>query len=92
MSWQLADGVTESTDSEYIAALYWSITTMTTVGFGDVTPQSDSERVFCIFSMVLTGGFYGQCFFFDNGVYILSKLQILFRFTHSLSLTIVVDD
>ena len=43
----------------YIACLYWAFTTMTTVGYGDITPQSDAERIYCIFGMIACGGFYG---------------------------------
>eukprot|EP00929_Paragymnodinium_shiwhaense_P076771 TRINITY_DN3951_c0_g1_i9.p1 TRINITY_DN3951_c0_g1~~TRINITY_DN3951_c0_g1_i9.p1 ORF type:complete len:790 (+),score=108.57 TRINITY_DN3951_c0_g1_i9:129-2498(+) len=43
----------------YLAALYWSMTTMTTVGYGDIVPTADSERGFCIFAMVIGGAFYG---------------------------------
>lgn len=37
---------------QYITALYWSFTTMTTVGYGDTFPVTPSERgysIFCIF-------------------------------------------
>jgi CRP-like cAMP-binding protein len=44
---------------EYLAAVYWSLTTLTTVGYGDITPSSDAERVFSIFSMAIGGAFYG---------------------------------
>jgi len=44
---------------EYLAALYWSMTTLTTVGYGDITPGSDSERLCAMLAMVVGGGFYG---------------------------------
>lgn len=44
---------------EYISALYWSTTTSTTVGYGDITPVSTSEKGFCIISMALGVGVYG---------------------------------
>eukprot|EP00931_Biecheleriopsis_adriatica_P060525 TRINITY_DN36364_c0_g1_i1.p1 TRINITY_DN36364_c0_g1~~TRINITY_DN36364_c0_g1_i1.p1 ORF type:complete len:656 (+),score=91.14 TRINITY_DN36364_c0_g1_i1:60-2027(+) len=44
---------------QYTAALYWSMTTLTTVGYGDITPASDGERIFCILSMVVGSSFYG---------------------------------
>lgn len=28
----------------YLAAAYWSLTTVVTIGFGDVTPSTDAER------------------------------------------------
>lgn len=43
----------------YLAALYWALTTMTTVGFGDIIPHSDAERAATMLAMVLGGGFYG---------------------------------
>ena len=49
----------ENKMSEYLAALYWSIQTMTTVGYGDLIPKNDAERAYSIFSMVLGGGYYG---------------------------------
>lgn len=45
--------------AEYLVALYWSMTTITTVGYGDISPVSDGERVFTLTAMVVGGGFYG---------------------------------
>lgn len=35
----------------YSRAYYWALVTMITVGFGDITPQTRTETVVCIFSM-----------------------------------------
>ena len=43
----------------YRTAIYWAITTMTTVGYGDVCPQSDQERQFVIIGMIVGASFYG---------------------------------
>ena len=32
----------------YWAAVYWAIMTMSTIGYGDVTPQNDSERIYMV--------------------------------------------
>lgn len=45
--------------SEYLSAVYWAMTTLTTVGYGDITPSSDGERAFVTVSMVVGGAFYG---------------------------------
>merc|ERR1712061_321359 len=39
--------------------MYWAMTTMSTVGYGDITPGSDSERLYTIVAMIVGGGFYG---------------------------------
>lgn len=44
---------------EYLASMYWSVTTLTTVGYGDITPTSDGERLYTIVAMVIGGAFYG---------------------------------
>ena len=43
---------------QYIVSFYWAFTTMTSVGYGDVTPQSDAERVYAIFAMMIGVAFY----------------------------------
>ena len=37
-------------------SVYWAITTVTTVGFGDITPQTDLGRAIASFSMLLGWG------------------------------------
>jgi len=51
--------VSNSVKSEYLASLYWAMTTLTTVGYGDIIPHSDEERMWAMFSMVVGGVFYG---------------------------------
>lgn len=42
-----------SSESQYIASLYWSVMTLTTIGFGDISPNSTWERFFAIIMMLL---------------------------------------
>lgn len=34
-------------------AVYYSVTTMTTIGYGDITPKTTTEIIFCIFVMMI---------------------------------------
>ena len=43
----------------YVEALYWTITTLATVGYGDITPQDMPQRIFAIFVMIAGVGSYG---------------------------------
>lgn len=45
--------------AEYSAAFYWVVQTMTTVGYGDVEPANDLERVVGILVMLLSALFWG---------------------------------
>lgn len=49
----------ESAASKYICSLYWAMTTVTTVGYGDIIPRSDEERIFTMAAMIIGGAFYG---------------------------------
>lgn len=41
---------------QYVIAIYWSITTLTTVGYGDFSPINAQEMVFTIFYMMFNLG------------------------------------
>eukprot|EP00939_MAST-03C_sp_MAST-3C-sp1_P000621 g621.t1 len=59
-SWQSRAGVVDSKRSdEYIVALYWAVTSVTTVGYGDIVPGSRVEYVIAIIAMAVGVSFYG---------------------------------
>ena len=39
--------------------MYFMMTTMSTVGFGDMHPKSDAERLVCILIFLLGGALFG---------------------------------
>jgi voltage-gated potassium channel len=43
----------------YVNALYWTTTTLTTVGYGDVVPDGTSQQLYAIGTMVLGIAFFG---------------------------------
>ena len=48
-------GVDGKKNHMYIAALFWSVQTLTTVGYGNVVPTTVSERVIAIIVMITEG-------------------------------------
>lgn len=45
-------------DFQYTIAFYWALQTLTTVGFGDITIISMSERLFAVTWMIIGIAFY----------------------------------
>lgn len=55
--WILLDGIPHSDDSEhttvYIKALYYTVTTVATVGYGDIVPINNIQRVYAMALMMI---------------------------------------
>ena len=48
-SWVVRGGYVDDDPSQiYMTSLYWTFTTISTVGFGDITPHTPLERFFAI--------------------------------------------
>lgn len=37
----------------YLVSLYWTVTTVSTVGYGDISGTNMIEKIFCIFAMIV---------------------------------------
>ncbi|KXZ53940.1 hypothetical protein GPECTOR_6g858 [Gonium pectorale] len=53
-TWVAAYGVQDADlATKYLTSLYWAFTTTATVGYGDITPKTDKEKIIAIFVMCL---------------------------------------
>lgn len=73
-SWVVSAGI-ESADpvSQYVRSLYWTITTMTTVGYGDISPGRTVEYLLGILIMLMGASLYA--FVIGGVASLLSNLQ-----------------
>ncbi len=62
------------TDSRYLSALYWCVTTLTTVGYGDVTPTTVNQTIYTMVVMLLGVGVYG--YVIGNVANLLAKMDM----------------
>ncbi len=69
--YDIGHGVDRAT--RYISALYWTMTTLTSVGYGDIVPVNNIQRLYAIMVAMTGLGVFG--YLIGNVVTILSKLD-----------------
>jgi voltage-gated potassium channel len=59
--WLAIGGIDMEADefSRYLRALYWCITTLATVGYGDIVPKTNLQTAYAMVVMILGVGVYG---------------------------------
>jgi hypothetical protein len=73
-SWVVRAGLENASAAhQYIRSLYWTITTMTTVGYGDITPARTGEYIVAAGVMLLGASLYA--FIIGSVASLLSNLQ-----------------
>ena len=74
-SWVVLNGIENSDVATiYIRSLYWTVTTMTTIGYGDITPHLNYEYVFTIIVMIIGASLYA--FIIGNIASLISTLDV----------------
>ncbi len=61
IGWIALDAVdrTHHARAQYLQAMYWTSTTLTTIGYGDITPVTPPQTIYTIFIQILGAGLYG---------------------------------
>ena len=50
--------INDGWERKYLYSLYFSTTTMVTVGYGDILPNSSLEIGFCLVMMIISSGMF----------------------------------
>ncbi len=68
--WLQIHGIDQTLNQEqnYIEALYWSVSTISTVGYGDIVPVNRKEKLYAVSIMILGWAFWGYLIGYLAGI------------------------
>ena len=59
LTWISVEDIQDATNyDKYVTALYFSFTTITTVGYGDISPVTNLEKIYVMIAMLIACGFF----------------------------------
>ena len=58
-SYDGGSGIHKEVNVQYLYSIYWALMTLTTVGYGDITPTNDTERVYVLFCLLVGAVVFG---------------------------------
>ena len=58
-SYDDGSGLSKGVWAQYLYSVYWALMTLTTVGYGDITPTNDAERVYTLFCLLVGAIVFG---------------------------------
>lgn len=59
----------KSLNEKYVDCLYFTIISMTTIGYGDITPKSNLERIYTIIFTILACFIFGYSLNVIGGIF-----------------------
>lgn len=65
---------TMTNGEKYLHAIYWAVTTLTTIGYGDITPETSAQIIYVIIIEITGAALYG--FIIGNIANLISNIDI----------------
>ena len=75
--WMAMQGAAQRTAAEYLRSVYWAVSTLCTVGYGDITPKTDAQMMYA--TAVMICGYVLFAWLIGNIAAILNRVDPIYQ-------------